>query len=95
MEPKFKPLKHKTSKKVTRNGREYCEGVFQEFVKRGESKNVGEIVLKPFFPRTPNQPSMTFDIYYTDKTQLDEVEYIENIHFKRAGGLTVMMPDNE
>ena len=92
MEPRFKPWIHKASKKVTRDGTDYCEDVFQEYVKSGESKNVDEIITKKFFPRVQNQQSMTFDIFYTDKTQLDEVEYIDNGDFIRAGGITVMMP---
>ena len=92
MEPRFKPWKHKESKKVTRNGIDYCQDVFQEFVRSGESKNIDESITKKFFPRIPNQPSMSFDIFYTDKIQLEEVEYVDDCHFKRAGGITVMMP---
>ena len=95
MEPKFNPSKHKASKKVIRNGTEFCGDVFQEYVKRGISKNVGESITKKFFPRTPNQQSMSFDIFYTDKLQLDKVEYTDSNHFKIAGGLTVLMPNKE
>ena len=95
MEPRFRPNIHRADKKVTRRGIDYCNDVFDVFVKRGDSVEGKAVVTKKYFPRHANQPYMTFDIFYTEHDTLEQVEYVDNQKFRRAGTLLVEMPDKD
>ena len=95
MEPRFKCHLHRPDKKVVREGKEYCNDVFDMYVKKGDSLEGNDVVKKIYFPRHSWQPYMTFDIFYTDQEELDQVEYVDSGRFRKAGFLVVDMPKKE
>ena len=93
IEPRFNKKFHNQSKLVVKEGIAYCNDVFLKFIDKGAMVKFNEVTCKPIFARTNDQQSMSFDIFCTNETDLNEVEYVDDKKFHRVGGLTVMMPD--
>ena len=93
IEPRFNEKFHDRSKRVVKKGIAYCNDVFLKFIDKGTTVNFNEVSSKPIFARTDDQQSMSFDIFCTDETDLNMIEYTSDPKFQRVGGLTVFMPD--
>ena len=93
IEPRFYGLIHDEGKRVDREGIDYCKDVFLKFIDKGTPVYHDEITSRTLRPRTRKQPSMSFDIYCCDETDLNNVEYVTDKKFVRVGDLMVKMPD--
>uniref|UniRef100_A0A8B9JBY4 Heat shock 70 kDa protein 12A n=1 Tax=Astyanax mexicanus TaxID=7994 RepID=A0A8B9JBY4_ASTMX len=86
----FDESKHKGKRKrVTKEGKVYCDVCFKSLVKRDESVQFNEVRVHDFFPLEKDQKSMDFGFYYTEsKTP----EFIDEPGMVKFGSLRVSMP---
>ena len=78
----FDPEMHPESKKVIIEGEEFCEDVFDAFVKKGDSVSIDEVHTKIYCPVRTRQTIMRIIFYETD---LKEVEFIDEEHVRQLG----------
>nr|XP_034311452.1 heat shock 70 kDa protein 12A-like [Crassostrea gigas] len=66
---RFDPAVHEESKKEVIDGVEYCTGLFDKLVGKGEKLFDGEhSAIKYYIPITPQQTFVSFSIFYSDKS---------------------------
>ena len=64
----FDPERHCEEKKVVIEGEDFCEDVFDAFVKKGEPVGVDEVHVKTYCPVRSRQTVMRIIFYATDRT---------------------------
>lgn len=77
---------HPQSKKVIIEGEEFCEDVFDAFVRKGDSVSIDEVHTKIYCPVRTRQTVMRIIFYETD---LGDVEFIDEDHVRPLGELAV------
>lgn len=82
----FDPEVHPESKKVVIEGEEFCEDVFDAFVRKGESVSIDEVHTKIYCPVRMRQTVMRIIFYVTDETS---VQFIDEEHVGQLGELSV------
>ena len=82
----FDPNRHPEKKKVLIEGEEFCEDVFDVFVKKNQSVRVDELVNKIYCPVRARQSIMRIIIYCTDST---EVEFVDEPGVSKLGELSI------
>jgi len=70
----FDPERHPETKKVTIDGEDFCEDVFDPFVRSGDSIGVDEVQLKTYCPVRSRQTVMRVIFYCTDSPDVDFVD---------------------
>lgn len=69
MDARFDPALHKESKKEVIDGVEYCTGLFDKLVQKGEEIFDGkQSALKYYIPMTPHQNFVSFYIFSSDES---------------------------
>lgn len=87
----FDPDRHPEEKKVIIEGEEFCEDVFDAFVKKNQSVRVDELVNKVYCPVRARQSVMRIIIYCTDST---EVEFVDEPGVSKLGELSIDLGKN-
>jgi hypothetical protein len=77
---------HPLSKKVVIEGEEFCEDVFDTFVRKGDSVSIDEVHTKIYCPVRTRQTIMRIIFYETD---LSDVEFIDEEHVRPLGELAI------
>ena len=62
----YDPEKHPEDKKVIIEGEEFCEDVFDAFVKKGDSVGIDEVHVKTYCPVRARQTVMRIIFYCTE-----------------------------
>ena len=62
----FDPTRHPEEKKVVIEGEDFCEDVFDAFVKRGEAVGIDEVHVKTYCPVRARQTVMRIIFYCTE-----------------------------
>jgi len=75
----FDPERHPEHKKVVIEGEDFCEDVFDPFVRKGDSVGADEIHTKTYCPVRTKQSVMRVIFYCTDKRDVDFVDE-EDVH---------------
>lgn len=88
----FDPERHKSSKKIKREGRELCEDLFRAFVQKGDEVDVGEKKMSQHNPVTSDQDGMDIQFYCLDERSR-EVQYTDEDGMQRLGSMHIDMPD--
>jgi len=70
----FDPEVHPEDKKVIIEGEEFCEDVFDAFVRKGDSVSVDEIHTKIYCPVRSRQTIMRIIFYVTDRREVDYID---------------------
>ena len=73
----FDPEKHPESKKVVIEGEDFCEDVFDAFVRKNEAVSIDEVHVKTYCPVRARQTVMRIIFYCTeagDARFVDDVE---------------------
>lgn len=65
----YDPARHAEEKKVVIEGEDFCEDVFDAFVKRGEAVGIDEVHVKTYCPVRARQTVMRIIFYCTEKEQ--------------------------
>lgn len=69
MDARFDPALHEKSKKEVIDGVEYCTGLFDKLVEKGEKIFAGkQSTLKYYIPMTPQQNFVSFYIFSSDES---------------------------
>lgn len=63
----YDPARHAEEKKVVIEGEDFCEDVFDAFVKRGEAVGIDEVHVKTYCPVRARQTVMRIIFYCTEK----------------------------
>jgi len=82
----FDPEKHPEEKKVIIEGEEFCEDVFDPFVRRGDSVSSDEIHTKTYCPVRAQQTVMRIIFYCTPET---DVEFVDDESVSQLGELCI------
>ena len=77
---------HPASKKVIIEGEEFCEDVFDAFVRKDDSVSTDEVHTKIYCPVRTRQTIMRIIFY---ETELAEVEFIDEQHVRPLGELAI------
>ena len=64
---RFKPAKHPESKKVVKDGIDWCTDILDGFVFVNQSIALGETVVRSYTPVRQDQTSTVINIYNTDR----------------------------
>jgi molecular chaperone DnaK (HSP70) len=70
----FDPERHPEEKKVVIEGEDFCEDVFDIFVRKDESVSIDEFHTKTYCPVRSRQTVMRIIFYCTDATEVDFVD---------------------
>lgn len=70
----FDPEKHPESKKVVIEGEDFCEDVFDAFVRRGDSVGSEEVHTKIYCPVRSRQVVMRIIFFVTEKRDVEFVD---------------------
>ena len=87
----FDPNRHPEKKKVIIEGEDFCEDVFDAFVKKDQSVRVDEVVNKVYCPVRARQSVMRIIIYSTDST---DVEFVDEKGVEKLGELSIDLGKN-
>lgn len=82
----FDPEKHPEEKKVIIEGEEFCEDVFDAFVRKGDSIGSDEVHTKIYCPVRSRQTVMRIIFYCTDSR---DVEFIDDENVYQLGELCI------
>jgi molecular chaperone DnaK (HSP70) len=87
----FNPEKHPEEKKVVIEGEDFCEDVFDIFVKKDQSVGIDEQWTKIYCPVRTRQKIMRIIFYCTDET---DVEFIDEPGVSKLGELSIDIGKN-
>lgn len=91
MDARFDPAVHEESKKEVIDGVEYCTGLFDKLVGKGEKLFDGEhSAIKYYIPITPQQTFVSFNIFYSDESDplyTDQCTRLGKVMIHIPGGL--------
>jgi molecular chaperone DnaK (HSP70) len=82
----FDPEKHPENKKVIIEGEDFCEDVFDAFVRAGDSVGNEEVHTKTYCPVRSRQTVMRIIFYCTDSR---DVDFIDEENVEQLGELTI------
>lgn len=82
----FDPEVHPESKKVVIEGEEFCEDVFDAFVRKGDLVSADEVHTKIYCPVRNRQTVMRIIFYETDSP---DVDFIDEAHVRSLGELAI------
>ena len=82
----FDPEKHPENKKVIIEGEDFCEDVFDAFVRTGDSVGNEEVHTKTYCPVRSRQTVMRIIFYCTDSR---DVDFIDEDGVEQLGELTI------
>lgn len=70
----FDPTKHPEEKKVVIEGEDFCEDVFDAFVRKGEAISIDEVHTKTYCPVRARQTVMRIIFYCCDKESANFID---------------------
>lgn len=82
----FDPSWHAEEKKVIIEGEDFCEDVFDAFVKKGEAVGIDEVHLKTYCPVRARQTVMRIIFYCSEN---DSVTFIDDHKVEKLGELSI------
>ena len=82
----FDPERHPEEKKVIIEGEDFCEDVFDAFVKKGEAVGIDEVHVKTYCPVRARQTVMRIIFYCTNST---ESKFVDDSDVKQLGELSI------
>jgi len=82
----FDPQRHAEEKKVIIEGEDFCEDVFDAFVKKGEAVGIDEVHLKTYCPVRARQTVMRIIFYCSEN---DDVIFIDDPCVEKLGELSI------
>lgn len=82
----FDPERHPEEKKVVIEGEDFCEDVFDIFVRKNESVSIDEFHTKTYCPVRSRQTVMRIIFYCTDAT---DVEFVDEQGVSQLGELSI------
>ena len=82
----FDPTKHPEEKKVVIEGEDFCEDVFDAFVKRGEAVGIDEVHVKTYCPVRARQTVMRIIFYCTER---ESANFVDDDCVKSLGELSI------
>lgn len=82
----FDPEKHPDTKRVTIEGEDFCEDVFDAFVRAGDSVGNEEVHTKTYCPVRSRQTVMRIIFYCTDSR---DVDFVDEDGVEQLGELTI------
>jgi len=82
----YDPAKHAEEKKVVIEGEDFCEDVFDAFVKRNEAVGIDEVHVKTYCPVRARQTVMRIIFYCTEK---EAPNFVDEEGVKQLGELSI------
>lgn len=82
----FDPERHPEEKKVIIEGEDFCEDVFDAFVRKGEAVGIDEVHVKTYCPVRARQTVMRIIFYCTDSTGS---KFVDDAEVKQLGELSI------
>ena len=82
----FDPEKHPETKRVTIEGEDFCEDVFDAFVRSGDSVGAEEVHTKTYCPVRSRQTVMRIIFYCTESR---DVDFVDEETVEKLGELTI------
>jgi len=87
----FNPDKHPEEKKVVIEGEDFCEDVFDVFVRKNQSVGIDESCTKIYCPVRARQKIMRIIFYCTDNV---DVEFVDEPGVSKLGELSIDISKN-
>jgi molecular chaperone DnaK (HSP70) len=82
----FDPTKHPEEKKVVIEGEDFCEDVFDAFVRKGEAVGIDEVHVKTYCPVRARQTVMRIIFYCTEA---ENTNFVDDECVKQLGELSI------
>mmetsp|Transcript_47371 Transcript_47371/g.34668 ORF Transcript_47371/g.34668 Transcript_47371/m.34668 type:complete len:189 (+) Transcript_47371:193-759(+) len=82
----YDPAKHAEQKKVVIEGEDFCEDVFDAFVKKGEAVGIDEVHVKTYCPVRARQTVMRIIFYCSEN---DNCIFIDDPGVEKLGELSI------
>jgi len=82
----FDATRHAEEKKVIIEGEDFCEDVFDPFVRKGEAVNIDEVHVKTYCPVRARQTVMRIIFYCSEQ---DNATFIDDPTVERLGELSI------
>jgi hypothetical protein len=86
----FDEEKHPEEKKVVIEAEDFCEDVFDAFVKKDEAVGIDEVHVKTYCPVRPRQTVMRI-IFYCTESDMDtsKIKFVDDPDIKQLGELSI------
>lgn len=88
----FNPEKHPRSKKVSKDGVDWCTDVFDRFVNMDQPIALGDTVIRSYTPARPGQKLSLINIYCSEK---ENITFITDPGVRKCGTLSLDLTDVE
>ncbi|XP_013413356.1 heat shock 70 kDa protein 12A isoform X2 [Lingula anatina] len=88
---RFQPGKHPKSKKITKDGADWCTDVFDKFVDIDQAVALGDSALRSYTPAKAGQKVSIINIYCSDRP---DVKFITDKSVKKCGQLVLDLSDD-
>jgi hypothetical protein len=82
----FDPERHPEEKKVVIEGEDFCEDVFDAFVRQGEAVGIDEVHVKTYCPVRARQTVMRIIFYCT---YAENANFVDDVEVKQLGELSI------
>ena len=82
----FDPERHPEEKKVIIEGEDFCEDVFDAFVRKGEAVGIDEVHVKTYCPVRARQTVMRIIFYCTNSI---DNKFVDDSDVKQLGELSI------
>lgn len=87
---RFVKGKHPKSKRIAKDGQEWCTDVFDKFVVSDQPVALGNTILRCYTPARSDQKTSVINIYCTER---DNVQFITDKGVKKCGQLVLDLTD--
>lgn len=81
--------KHPEEKKVVIEAEDFCEDVFDAFVRKGEAVGIDEVHVKTYCPVRPRQTVMRIIFYCTESEMDGSIKFVDDADIKQLGELSI------
>lgn len=82
----FDPTRHPEEKKVVIEGEDFCEDVFDAFVRKGEAVGIDEVHVKTYCPVRARQTVMRIIFYCTEA---ENASFVDDECVRQLGELSI------
>lgn len=82
----FDPTRHPEEKKVVIEGEDFCEDVFDAFVRKGEAVGIDEVHVKTYCPVRARQTVMRIIFYCTEQ---ENASFVDDECVRQLGELSI------
>src|SRR6218665_1109865 len=89
---RFDPARHPDSKRIQKDGNDWCAGIFDTFVASGQPVTLGDKVIRRYAPANREQKTSIIHVYCSESS---DVQYVTDPGVQRCATMRLDLVDAE